>query len=94
MSRYDLYTQVKDDTPIVTFKCEGCGKRFPSSKLYCRGTVISLKNGLASNSRGKFFAMVCSRICSKKFRRRSIQEFEAFWHWNFGLSLATQKQAL
>jgi len=77
MPRYYLYSQIKDDTPLVTFKCEGCGKRVSEKKLFGRVNVIDLKNG-KEFSGGKIISMVCSKACSFKVKRRTIEEYKAW----------------
>jgi hypothetical protein len=71
-----IYVYIKDDTPLITFKCDGCGKRFPAIRLYGHTTIIDLKNGkFTSQSKDKrLHSMVCSRACSYTAPRKTLAE--------------------
>jgi hypothetical protein len=70
-----VYVYVKDDTPYVTFKCEGCGLRFPSTKLYGRTKICHLNNGKCTDSTNRrIITMVCSRACAYKTPQRTLRD--------------------
>jgi hypothetical protein len=75
-----VYVYIKDDIPLVTFKCDGCGKRFRASKLYGRSTVIDLKNGAftSPSKDNRLHIMVCSRTCSHKAPHRTLAQLYAY----------------
>lgn len=76
---------------VTTFKCEGCGQRFPASRLYGRVNSRGGSYGahLRAMARGRFastnkpyyiYTTVCSAACCRRAVRRTYQEwFQHFY---------------
>ena len=90
-----LIAQLKNDIPYtyrynrqvvcsVTFKCEGCGKRFDVSKEWFRkqqdcndlmSGCISSYEYVRGGRRHSLIKQVCSEVCYNKAPTRSLQYF-------------------